>query len=42
VNPHRRNSPIASAAASYKELAATSTLCLIPSVSVKETRQVRE
>jgi hypothetical protein len=27
--------------ASYRELAATSTLCLIPSVSVKETRQVR-
>jgi len=42
VNPHRRNSLIASVAASYSELAATSTLCRMPSLSVKETRQVRE
>src|SRR5713101_2807742 len=36
---HRRNSAIARAAASYSELAATSTACRMPSLSVKETRQ---
>ncbi len=33
VNPHRRNSAIARAAASYSELAATSTACRMPSLS---------
>ena len=41
VNPQRLNSAIASTAASYNVVAVTSTLCLMPSLSVKETMQVR-
>jgi hypothetical protein len=41
MKPHRRNSATASAAASYRDAAGTWTACMIPWVSVKETRQVR-
>jgi len=41
MNPHFRNSAIASVAASYNVLAATSTACRTLFVSVNETRQVR-
>ena len=41
VNPHFRNSAMASVTASYNVLAATSTACPMLFVSVNETRQVR-
>ena len=41
VNPQRRNSAMARVAASYNVQATTSTPCLMFSLSVKETRQVR-
>jgi hypothetical protein len=42
VNPQRRNSASASAAASYKEDAETSTAWVNPSQSLKDTVQVRK
>jgi hypothetical protein len=41
VNPQRRNSAMASVAASYNVLAATSTACRMLFVSVNETRHTR-
>lgn len=39
--PHRRNSAIASTAASYSDAATTSTACSIPSESTNDTRRER-
>src|ERR1035438_10319086 len=40
MKPHRRNSATASAAASNRDAAGTCPACMIPSPSVKDTRQV--